>query len=172
MSNVLPHDAQKAVRKMYISRFILAGSLVAIVCAVLGMFSLLPVYLVLHSTNQVVVPEPSSAVNTADTQHDRAEIARIQSLLTTFSSLAVATTTLSEAVATALSLRPTGVVVDHVQYVSGEITIVGSAGTRERINAYRQALQSNPHFKAVSVPLGDLTRAQGGRFTATLAGKF
>jgi hypothetical protein len=50
--------------------------------------------------------------------------------------------------------------------------IVGFSLARDAINVYRQALQADPHFKTVSVPVGDLAGTQGGRFSVTLSGDF
>lgn len=172
MSNLLPRGAQKALWRMYVGRFILAGSLVAIVSALLAAFALLPMYLALHVGNTGSALPSSSGEKRPEAQNERIEIARAQSLMTILSPFLSATSTLSSAVEIALSLRPKGVFVDHIRYVSGEIMIVGAASTREGVSAYRQTLQSNSYFKTVSIPIGDLAGTQGGRFSVTLTGTF
>ncbi|PIR84143.1 hypothetical protein COU18_00080 [Candidatus Kaiserbacteria bacterium CG10_big_fil_rev_8_21_14_0_10_51_14] len=171
MSNLLPRDAEKAIWRMYLGRFILAGSLVAIISAALATFALLPMYVALHS-DKSGAPELSSGEKRAATQQERSEIAHAQSLVTTLSPFLSAPSTVSVAIETALTLRPKGVYVDRIRYVSGEIMLVGEASTREGISAYRQALQSNSYFTTVSVPIGDLAGTQGGRFSVTLTGTF
>ena len=158
---------------MYRARFIVAGSCVAIVAALFAGLALLPMYLALHSAEDLAAQSLPGKVSV--TQDERQQIIRVQSLISTLGPFVFATTTPSEAIETALALRPKGVLVDHVQYSSGipgEIMLVGSASTREGINTYRQALQSDPHFKTVSVPVGDLAGAKGGRFSVTLRGEF
>lgn len=157
---------------MYLTRFILAGSLVAIASALLATFALLPTYLVLHTVGDTTASTPSVDRKRSEIQSERAEITRAQSLITALSPFVSSTTTVSGAIGTALALRPKGVSVDLIRYVSKEIIIVGSASTRDGINAYRQTLQSDPHFKTVSVPVGDLAGTQGGRFSVTLTGEF
>lgn len=172
MSNLLPHEAQRAIWRMYRARFLIAGSLLALAVAGLSALSLLPSYLALHGG------ETESASTTperiADAQ-DHEAIVRVQSLLAALSPLVIATTTPSAAIAQVLSLRPPTITIDHIAYTEGEqggIMIVGSAATREAISGYRQALASDTHFKTVSVPVADLAGAPGGRFSIGLTGDF
>ncbi len=156
---------------MYRTRFILVGSLVALISAVLSAFALLPMYLALHA-GDTTDSTLSSADKRSATQTERNDIARAQSLTTTLSPFFSATSTLSTAIDAALALRPKGVFVDHIRYASGEIMLVGGSNTREGISAYRQALQSNSYFKTASIPIGDLAGTQGGQFSVTLTGAF
>ncbi len=170
---MLPREAQKAIWRMYLARFVLAGSCVAIAVAMLSGLALLPMYLALHSADEAA--SASLQAKNSEIQNERAEIARAQSLITTLSPYASSSSTLSEAIEAALALRPKGVFVDHITYSSGDssaIVLVGSAATRDGINTYRQALQPDMRFKTVSVPVGDLAGSQGGRFSVTLTGKF
>lgn len=154
---------------MYRSRLVLAGSAVALAVAFVAYLSLLPSYLALHA-DENAVSQPVLAEGQA---HDQADIVRAQSLLSTLKPLLAGTTTPSEVIQSALLLRPRGVVVDHITYTSGgTIVISGAAPSREGINTYKNALLSNSHFKFVSVPVGDLAGAEGGRFSVTLSGSF
>ncbi len=170
---MLPREAQNAIWRMYLVRFVLAGSCVAIAVALLSGLALLPMYLALHSDDEAV--SASLQAKNSEIQNERAEIARAQSLITTLSPYASSSSTLSEALEAALALRPKGVFVDRITYSSGEssaIVLVGSAATRDGINTYRQILQSDLRFKTVSVPVGDLAGSKEGRFSVTLTGKF
>ena len=172
MSNILPREAKKAVWSMYRIRFAVVGSFVALSAAGLCALSLLPSYLALHAggaTNSAS-STPQSVANGAD----RAAIQSIQTMLKVLAPL-TATSTPTSVITQALSLRPSGVVVDHVTYsggVSGTVMLVGSTATREAINAYKQALSADPRWKTVSVPIGDLTGEPGARFSITLSGAF
>ena len=172
MSNVLPKEAKKAVRGMYRSRFIVAGSLVALFAAGFSALSLLPSYLALHAAEEVT---PQSGVSKSGANSaDRAAIASIQTMLKALSPL-VGTTTPTAVIIQALSLRPSNITVDHIAYSadnSGSIVLTGSAATREAINKYRQTLSGDAHWKGVSVPIGDLTGEPGARFSITLSGPF
>ena len=89
-----------------------------------------------------------------------------------FAPLVEATTTPSAALARALSLRPSGVIVDHISYTPGSLVLAGLSKSREGVGIYRKALAADPTFSSVVVPIGDLAGAQGGRFSMTLSGRF
>lgn len=172
MSNVLPHERKRAVWALYRSRFVLAGSLVALASAALSFLALLPSYIALHEGG----PAFSASISGNQmSDEDRRAIAHTRDLLTVLSPLVSTTTTPTQALMLALSLRPAKVAVDHLNFTSGNPSIImlgGSAGTREAINAYRQALAGDPHFLSASVPVGDLAAATGGRFSMTISGNF
>ncbi len=172
MSNLLPNEAKKHVWRMYRVRFVIAGSLVALLAAGLCALSLLPSYLALHAA-KTVNPPPGAPVSGAS-EADRAAISSIQTMIKALSPL-VATTTPTEAIVRALSLRPSGISIDHITYSAGNpatIILMGSAATREAINGYRQTLSGDPRWKTVSVPIGYLTVEPGARFSITLSGTF
>jgi len=173
MSNILPNEAKQAVWSMYRVRFIIAGSYVALFVAGLCALALLPSYLALHTADVGSAASTTSSKVTSDT--DRAAIASIRTMLTSLVPLVAATTSPTAAIAQALSLRPSTILVDHITYAGGNpgtIMITGSAATREAINGYRQALSADTHFTTVSIPIGDLTGAPGARFSLTLSGAF
>jgi Tfp pilus assembly protein PilN len=128
----------------------------------------LPSYLALHADESALSPALASGMGV----HDQADILRAQSLLATLAPLTLATTTPSQVVAEALALRPKGVSVDHITYTSGSVILDGTAASREGVNAYKKALGADARFTSVSVPLSDLTGAQGGHFSLTLLGNF
>ena len=174
MSNLLPREAQRAVWGMYRTRFVIASSLLGLAVAALSLLTLLPSYLALHNANGATNVSSTSDKD-ADAK-DKAAVRRVQSLLGVLSPLVAASTTPTAAIARALSLRPSTIAIDHISYTTerdgGSIMLVGTAATREAINGYRQALTSEPLFVAVSIPVGDLTSAPGGRFSLNLFGDF
>ncbi len=172
MSNILPHEAKKAVWRMYRIRFIIAGSLVGLLAAALCALSLLPSYLALHATGTINSNSSAAAIETVDA--DRAAVSSIQTMLKALSPL-LATTTPTTAIARALSLKPSGVTIDHITYSYGNpvtVMLMGAAATREVINGYRQALSGDSRWKMVSIPIGDLTGEPGARFSITLSDAF
>ena len=173
MSNILPKDARLAVRSMYRARFIVAGSFVALFVAGLCALALLPSYLAIHAADIRDVPASSSTKTASDA--DRASVSSIRTMLESLSPVLTATTTPSVVITKILSLRPPTIRIDHLTYSGGNpgtIVVTGSAATREAINGYRQVLSSDPFFKTVSVPVGDLTGAPGARFSLTLTNAF
>lgn len=172
MTNVLPKEAKKAVRRMYRTRFIIAASLAALLAASFSALSLLPSYLALHAAEPVTV-RPGLSKSGASSA-DRAAIASIQAMLKALSPL-VGTTTPTAVIIRALSLRPSNITVDHITYPAdnpGTILLAGSAATREALSGYRQTLSADPLWKTVSIPIGDLTGEPGARFSITLSGDF
>lgn len=142
-----------------------------IATALLASLSMLPSYLALHA---VASPGNSSPGSTSG-DSDRTEIARAQSLLQVLGPLIAATTSPTKAISLALGRKGGGVRIDHITFTSGEpdtITISGFAETPVKIDTYRKALAAEAFFKNVSVPVGDLVGAQGGRFSMTLQGNF
>lgn len=168
MTNVLPEISKREIWSAYRARFILAGSAVALVVALIAFLALLPGYLALHAVESVVVQPSSSSSNT----ETRVDITRAQALLTVLKPLVAATTTPLQIVSAALELRPKGVKVERITYAPGTIVLAGSAPSRESISAYKNALAADPHFTSASVPVGDLTGASGGKFSVTLSGAF
>ena len=172
MSNILPHEAKSRVWRMYRMRFAIVGSLVGLLVAGFSALSLLPSYLALHAadTDRSASSTPQRVAN----ETDRAAILSIQTMLKALSPV-IATSTPTSAIIQALSLRPSGITVDHITYSAGKpgtILLAGSAATREAINGYRQLLSGDSHWKTVSVPVGDLTGEPGARFSITLSGAF
>ncbi len=171
MSNVISREGRIAVGRMYRARFMIAGGLIFSATAFFAGLALLPAYLALHA-----VDAPSNARSASSSQErDRAEINRAVALLSILSPLVAATTTPTNTISRALSLRSAGVHIDHITYTTGEggtIVISGTADTPTKIDAYRKSLSSEPMFTSVSVPVGDLVGAKGGHFSVTLQGTF
>ncbi|MCR4325450.1 MAG: hypothetical protein NUV59_01440 [Patescibacteria group bacterium] len=173
MSNVIPQDAKKRLGRVYRARLILSGSLIVIAVATLSSLALLPSYLALRTNTA----EPESA-KIASTSEDLSAIARTQTLLSVlrpFTASVTSTTTPHGIISLALSLKESGIHVDHIIYASGQqnsVTFSGTADAPSYIAEYRRALEETPPFTSADVPLGDLVGAQGGRFSMTLKGDF
>ena len=108
--------------------------------------------LVLHTVGDTTASTPS--VDRKDPR-SRVSVQKYTGAITYYSSspFVSSTTTVSGAIGTALALRPKGSLLtldmsrrDYNRWFSQY---------RDGINAYRQTLQSDPHFKTVSVPVGD-----------------
>ena len=160
--------------RMYHVRFVIAGSLVGLAISVLSALTLLPSYLALHS-GEGFSSADTTAVSRGTDKMDRDAIIRTQLVLAKLLPLTHATTTPTEAISRALSLRSQGITVDHITYTAGNpgtLMIVGQANLREAVSAYRQALNVDPQWKSVSIPVGDLAGAPGATFSMTLSGDF
>jgi type II secretory pathway pseudopilin PulG len=156
------------------ARFVLAASTVLLICAGIAALMLLPSYFVLtaseHRANSSAAP-----LSSAQRASDTAAITHVKSLLKQLSPLVAASTTPTDAIEGALSLRPTGVRIDQVTYTSGApatLMLVGSADTNGAISKYQTALAADPIFTSVSIPVGALVGTDGGRFSVRLSGAF
>ncbi len=158
---------------MYRARYIVAGSLVAIVAAFLVGIALLPAYLVAREVETSM--GASQSTQSVGGKDDRAEAGRAQLIIGALAPVFAATTSPSEVIGAALSLRPPGVFVDRILYSSGstkEVVLGGHSVTREAISAYQVALKSDSHFKTAAIPISDLAGTKEGRFSVTLTGAF
>lgn len=168
MTNVLPPVAAQELWRIQRARFVIVGSAVALVAALLAAVALVPGYVVLHS---VAVPDIGPAISEEMT-HDEQSIERARAYLDAMTPIVGATTTPTGALAAALALRPVGVLVDRISYRDGSIVLSGNANSRERVDAYQKALVSDSRFLSVVVPVGDLVGNEEGRFSITISGDF
>lgn len=166
MANVLPIAAQKRVWRMYRARFIIVGSFVLLGLSAIGGVALLPSYLAL----EIAAPAPVATSAPRNDTVDPVAIARTQALLLQIGPVVSATSSPSTTITAALAARPAGLVVDSIGYTS-EVPakiVLGGTANRDQINAYRNALLATGRFSGVSVPVGALVGAEGGRFSITL----
>ena len=138
--------------------------------AAIAVFVLASSYIFLYAaSNRTVSPESAKST-------EQAALLNAQALITTLSPmLASSTSSPSVAIATALSRKPKGVIVQEIRYDNGTpstLTLVGSASARDAINAFRQSLGQEALFTAVNVPVGDLLGTAGNNFTMSLSGTF
>ena len=78
MANVLPRDALKGIRSSYRARFVLVGSLAAIVCGGIALLALAPAYAIVKA-GHVASADPQTVSLPPST--DRDEVLRAQTLV-------------------------------------------------------------------------------------------
>lgn len=177
MTNVLPTEALQAELGRFKNRLLLVGSLVFFGIAILSALALLPSHVALQVENKDLSQQGIGGSGTVPEANkeaaERSGIVRAQALIDRIAPIVSGTSTPSEAISAALALRPPGVLVDHISYVSGAdetIMIYGISTERESIHKYRETLSNSGHFKNTSVPVGALVGTEGGKFTITLSG--
>lgn len=165
MSNLLPQEPQKKMRSEVRARFLLAASIVLFCCAALFSLALAPaeVSLVFFPTAPA-----QGAQDATSSAADGAAIAQTKALLAALQPFS-ATTSLSD-VSAALADRGQGITIDDIAYSisSHSLTLGGHAQTPDDLNAFREALQNDPDFSGVSVPVSALLGSGGGGFTITM----
>lgn len=169
MSNLLPEKSQQKIGNEYRARFVMSGSALVIVAAVFTALALSPSFGVLFVTRPAAIEQANQM---QQGKQDSTDIAAAQALAVVLAPVAAASSSVSSAIVEALGQRPSGVHVDSIVYTTGTLALGGAADSRTNIDKYRTALQADPDFSSVKVPVGDLVGAQGGRFTITLTGNF
>lgn len=179
MSNLLPKERLDVVWEGYRSRVVLVGAIVLSVSAALSGAAFLPAFVALKVESNAQEKQSASLAAQTDpnpqSRAERADISRSQTLLARIAPIVSATSSPTEIINSALSLRPPGISVKRISFVSGKggsITINGEANGRESINQYRDALSEDARFEGVSIPVGALVGSEGGAFTVTLTGNF
>ena len=173
MANVLTKESLSVVRSLYRSRFVLVGSLVAIVCGAIALFALMPAYATVSAQDPAAVDPLSSISLPASTERD--DVARARVLVEELGHVASSTVSALSVLEDVFGMRPAGVKISAVSYTRGDpgtIIVSGTAPSREEINTYRAALSGDSRFKSVSVPISTLTGFGGGNFSVTLTGTF
>ena len=175
MSNLLPRETLRTVSNAHRARFILVGSMVAIVCGVIAFLALAPTYAIVRGER--TASEDLIDASSLEAATDREEVTRARELVKELLPVASSTTPILSLLDQVLSARPTGIGITHISVrrgSPGEIVLNGIAPSRDEINAYREALSKNSHFESVSVPvpIGILTGFGVGAFNATLVGTF
>lgn len=171
MANVLPKDILHAVQRSHRARFVLVGSLVAMVCGVVALLALVPSYAVVSAergtTSDAQVPLSAST--------DREDVMHAQLLVKELRPVASSTISALDILDEALSIRPKGTIISSMRLSRGSpgsIVMNGIAPSRDAINAYRAILSQDTRFETVSVPIGTLSGAAGGPFSVTITGTF
>jgi|SRR3989338_168116 len=178
MSNVLPKETLQAEWSKFRNRAVLVGALVLLGTAALSGLALLPAHIALEVEKTIAAGDDdakSAASSDADqqTKNERSDIVRARALLDSITPVVSVTSSPTEVINAALAVRPSGVRIERITLVFGDTTtttIDGISQGRENINQYKEALSKSGKFKSVSVPVGALVGAEGGRFTITLSG--
>lgn len=166
MSNLLPIEDQKKIWAMYRSRFIFVTALVMLVLAVVGFTALIPGYVAL-----TLAAPSAESVSVNREGSDPIAMVRAQALINNLAPIFSATSSPTDVMLSVIEQRPTGVRIDRISYMKGQVTL-GGTGSRETVTAYRTALTSDTRFSSVAVPVAALVGSEGNRFSMTITGSF
>jgi len=173
MSNLLPQETKTTLWRTYRARFVIAGSLVMLIAGAVSFAALSPSYLVLQIDEGGQAAQLSA--NATAAQADRAAITHTQALLSTLAPFVSATTTATQVITEALSEKPAGIGILHINATPGNpgvIILSGTADTPKTIAAYQKTLEADARFSDVSVPVGDLAGTANGQFSITFSANF
>lgn len=173
MANLLTKASEKRLRRAQRARLLLLlaysvfGVSLGIVCALVP--ASIALYYGTRSASDTVGAAPPTA-------QDRAAYQEVREIVFALKPLAAATTTPTEAILSALTLKPSSISIDHISYQAGgavgTIALSGVSLEPSALNAYRAAISADPHVVNASVPVGALIGADNGRFTMTIMGRF
>lgn len=172
MANVIPPEEMTIVRRTITSRFVFVGSAIIATGACIAILALMPAYLSVRVARASVdtVISNAAAGNLSD---DQTAAVRTQGLIATLKPIASATSSPSDGLSRALSVKPTGVSITSITYKSGaksSLVLSGVSTRREGVDEFRRALEGSARFSSVSVPVSALVGTQEGRFSITLSG--
>ena len=169
MSNVLPEEAKKKLYRSMRMRFVLMLALVLALCALIAAAALAPVFVSIRIAQASV----QRAQDTSGVSHDdQAKVAHAQVYVDALSPMIGATSSPSYILSVAIGLKPTAISITSMSYARGTIVLNGTSRSREAVSVFRDALQANPRFTTVAVPVAALVGVQEGRFTMTLSGAY
>lgn len=176
MANVLPEIDRKRVIREYILRLTLVLSSVILLSGVMSCVALLPAaaYVFVHQSS-IRIPVESTPLSQEQITQDRIDAQKTESLLRVLYPVMTATSSPVAVVRSVLAKRPTGVTITSFSFAADSkmLTVSGQADGRDAVNTFRGALQSDPRFTNVVIPVNVLAGAgQNGRFSLTLTGAF
>lgn len=168
MANLLPPLALTQARSRLWFRALGVGAVALTVAALVAGLALIPAFLAAHLADESLGDAGLSEVR----PEEQAAALRAQNYIRILGPLASATSTGSDVIGAAVAARPPGVKITSIAYHAGSLLVSGTAQNRQAVSAYRDALDADDRFTAISVPVAALVGAQDGRFTLTLNGSF
>lgn len=171
MSNLLPIPAQREVTRLHRARLAFVTSVLLASTAVVAGIILLPSHLIIEKRQASLEASMALLKAPAANRTDRDLLDRVQVRANVLEPLLASTSTPSETITAALSLRPAGVLIDHISYITGKNTSVllsGEAKAIDQVSVYQRALAGSGQFVGVSVPVGALAGVDDGRFRVTI----
>lgn len=154
---------------MHRARFIIVLSLMLISLALFFGIALIPSFAALEINTLSPDEVNAQGSSAADSMKD---MLRSQALLNAVAPVISSTSSPSSAITKAIAVRPSGVTISQIRYISASRSIqLGGKATREQLTAYRTALETEGTFTSVSVPVAALV-GSSGQFSVTLQGNF
>lgn len=171
MTNLLPEKERSVISWDMLHRMLLSSSLLLLGAGVVTLLALAPglLFFVMGVSGAQVTA--ASSGKSADTS----AIAQTQALVSQVAPAIATTTSPTRAIVAALSLKESGVTIDHITYSAdnpSSLIMSGSASVKDSVNSYRAVLAADGRFLSVTVPVSALVGADSGKFTITLTGKF
>lgn len=172
MSNVLPPERKRIEQSLVKARFVRTFGWVVFVGALVALIALAPSYISVRMARTALESALSEPESSEAAKADALTASAAQNILSAVKPVITATSSPSSALSSALRVKPDGISIRGMAYTKGMLTLSGTGESREIINAYRDALDQDPIFTSVVIPVAALVGAQEGKLTITLRGEF
>lgn len=172
MANVIPPEEIIVLRRKTNARFIYVAGIVIAVGAIVAILAIMPAYISVRVARASVDTTMGEAA-AGNLSSDQATAVRTQSLIAALKPIASATSSPTDALSRALSVKPAGVSITTITYGGGAkstVILSGTSARREGVDEFRRALEESGRFSSVSVPVSAIVGTQEGRFSITLSG--
>jgi hypothetical protein len=181
LTNLLPEDKTRAIRREYFLRLLLIAVLVLTVVVIAQMVFLLPSYLYEHelvATRSSELQALSSNLATAQEQQAQTQLSALKSGADFLLGLGKAPT-VSAAMRAILAVSRPGITLSGFAYgqvdanpssATRTLQLSGIASTRESLRSYDSALAALPFVSSADLPISDYAKDSKIPFTITLTG--
>jgi len=182
LTNLLPLERQKALRRNYRLRLLTVGVLLATVLVGATAVLLIPTYVFLaqnEAQKRVALENVEASSSSADVKQLSLRLVVISNNAKVLAALAH-TTSVSTLVSSVLAVSRPGITLSGFVYspatatkgtakkTSGTVDVSGTAATRDALHSYQLALQSMPSVAAATLPVSAYAQSSDIPFTITL----
>lgn len=176
LTNLLPSERQKALRRDYFLRLGVVIVLFMTILTLASMILLLPTYVLLVESSQTKekhLASIESAVSSTNGTALSARLAALSSSTAILSALAHAPL-MSATIRSMLTIPRPGVTLSGFVYtpikgtISGTLAVSGTAVTRDALRNYQLSLQSAPFALSASLPVSAYAKDSNITFTITM----
>jgi len=171
LTNLLPQERFRALRRDYFLRLSIVVALFLIALTLISSLLLLPTYIFLAAsarTKETRLANIESAFSSTDEAALSARLTALSNSATVLVSLAN-TPSVSAITRSALAVPHPGVALSGLAYKSPKtLSISGSSATRDALRGYQLAIQSAPFAKTANLPVSAYAKDIDIAFTITV----
>jgi len=177
LTNLLPPERQGALRRDYATRLVVVGIVLVTILIVVAGILLFPTYVYL-SSSQSAKQARLTSINTALSSANEIELSTrliaLKNDAAVLSALAKAPSAVAN-VRALLALPTPGILLTGISYSTtggktpgSQLTVSGTAQTRDALRGYQLALQGAPFARVVALPVSAYAKDSDIDFTITI----
>lgn len=178
LTNLLPPERLRALRRDYFVRLGIVGVFLVIILTLAAAILLLPTFVLLTTNESAAKIHLASIESSLSSSDDAALSAKLAALSNSAASLSALANTrsVSMTVRTILAVPSPGVTLSHLEYSSATdtnnnpntLTISGIAATRDALRSYQLALQGSSFVHSADLPVSAYAKDTNITFTITV----